>query len=315
MVLLITAKALPLAAWGFLSHKIINEQAIYGLPFEMFGLYKSNLHYFIAHAPSPDKRRYMVKDEGAKHYIDLDYYLKLMPFDSIPREWDKAVLQFGDSALLSHGMAPWNLQWMYYRLTMAFLHTDYTQIIKISNDMGHYVGDIHVPLHTTSNYNGQKTGQHGIHGLWETRIPTLFSSQFDYTPQRASYLNKPSDAIWEAVRESFYWVDTVLMMEKILSDTFPPHLKFQFIENGGQMIKTYSETYSHHYQLLMGNMVEMRMQSAIHLLSNLWFSAWVDAGQPPLSTHVLSAKKRKKKEKKPPLPSAIMGRPEPNDDP
>jgi hypothetical protein len=37
--------------------------------------------------------------------------------------------------------------------------------------LGHYIGDAHVPLHTTSNYNGQKTNQHGIHGLWESRIP------------------------------------------------------------------------------------------------------------------------------------------------
>ena len=34
-------------------------------------------------------------------------------------------------------------------------------------DLGHYLADAHVPLHT-GNYSSQRTNQTGIHALWET---------------------------------------------------------------------------------------------------------------------------------------------------
>ena len=33
------------------------------------------------------------------------------------------------------------------------------KILKYSAELGHYIGDAHVPLHTTENYNGQLTNR------------------------------------------------------------------------------------------------------------------------------------------------------------
>ena len=41
-------------------------------------------------------------------------------------------------------------------------------VLRTAADLGHYLADAHVPLHTTGNYNGQRTNQTGIHALWET---------------------------------------------------------------------------------------------------------------------------------------------------
>jgi hypothetical protein len=58
---------------------------------------------------------------------------------------------------------------MLNRLTRAFKEHDRERILRYSADLGHYIGDAHVPLHCTRNYNGQLSGQHGIHGFWESR--------------------------------------------------------------------------------------------------------------------------------------------------
>ena len=70
---------------------------------------------------------------------------------------------------------------MQQRLTKAFQDRDAKKIIQLSSEFGHYIGDAHVPLHTTENYNGQLTNQVGIHAFWESRIPELFAdTEFDY---------------------------------------------------------------------------------------------------------------------------------------
>ena len=73
---------------------------------------------------------------------------------------------------------------------------------KAAADLGHYVGDAHVPLHTTSNYNGQKTGQKGIHAFWESRIPELSGGQYSNFVPTVNYIDDPQSFIWEAVLES-----------------------------------------------------------------------------------------------------------------
>ena len=40
----------------------------------MIGFYKRNLDYIISASVNPDRRRYAVKEEAPRHYIDLDEY-------------------------------------------------------------------------------------------------------------------------------------------------------------------------------------------------------------------------------------------------
>ncbi len=65
--------------------------------------------------------------------------------------------------------------------------------MRISAEFGHYIADACVPLHTTSNYNGQLTDQVGIHAFWESRIPELFAvEEFDMIVGTASYIDDPA---------------------------------------------------------------------------------------------------------------------------
>ncbi|HVI45552.1 MAG TPA: zinc dependent phospholipase C family protein, partial [Chitinophaga sp.] len=162
--------------WGFFAHQRINRLAVFCLPPEMMQLYKPHLEYITVHATDPDKRRYVVAAEGARHYIDIDIF-DTPPYSNIPHSWQEALDKYGADSLNRNGILPWHLEKMLAILTRAFRDKDQQRILQVSAELGHYVADAHVPLHVSSNHNGQLTGQHGIHGFWESRIPELLADR------------------------------------------------------------------------------------------------------------------------------------------
>ena len=163
-------------SWGFFAHKKINYNAVFLLPPEMMTLYKQHIDFLSEHAVDPDKRRYAIPEEGPRHYIDIDYYGKY-PFTELPRRWNEAVAKFSEDTLMKYGTAPWWIQTMLLRLTDAFKEKNQVKILKYSTEIGHYISDVHVPLHATLNHNGQYTDQKGIHGFWESRVPELLADK------------------------------------------------------------------------------------------------------------------------------------------
>lgn len=276
-IVLIVFIPLSTKGWGFFAHQRINRLAVFLLPPEMMVLYKSHLEYLTTHATDADKRRYIVPAEGPRHYIDLDHY---KPND-LPRKWIYAVTKFGEDTLNAYGILPWHISVMMERLTKAFMERDSKQIIKLSADLGHYIADAHVPLHACSNHNGQFTGQQGIHGLWESRIPELLADQtFNYFAEKPVYITDISATTWQIVTESGMAADTVLRKERTLQ--VAPDQRYAWENRKGKLVRTYSAAYTRAYQTALGNMVERRMTGAVHMVASYWYTAWVNAGMPPL---------------------------------
>lgn len=272
----------PAFCWGFYVHKQVNSLAVWLLPPEMLVLYKPQIGFLSEHAVDPDKRRYALSAEGARHFIDIDHY-GVYPFDSLPRYWPRAVEKFGADTLQAHGIVPWWIQAMLRRLTTAFKEKDAAKILKLSADIGHYIADAHVPLHTSSNHNGQLTGQQGIHGFWESRIPELLAATtWDLFTGKAVYIDNPLQFTWNRVLESAAASDSVLRLEKTLSNQFPPDRKFSFEQRNGQLVRQYSTAYCKAYNDLLNNMIERRMRQSIFAVASFWYTAWVNAGQPDL---------------------------------
>lgn len=270
--------------WGFYGHRMINYYAVFLLPTEMILLYKPNIDFLTEHAVDPDKRRYAIPEEGPRHYIDLDKYGQY-PWDSLPRNWNDAVKKYNADSLQKHGIVPWWVQTMLYRLTQAFKDKDQVKILKLSAEIGHYISDAHVPLHASSNHNGQYTNQRGIHGFWESRVPELLAEKhWDFFIGKAEYIANPSRFIWSRVLESGSAADTVLRYEKELSRQFPPDQKYAFEDRNGTVIRQYSTAYTIKYNDLLKGMVERRMRQSIYAVASFWYTAWVNAGQPDLST-------------------------------
>lgn len=271
-------------AWGFYGHRQINYYAVFLLPPEMMVLYKPYIDFLTEHAVDPDKRRYAVKDEAPKHYIDIDHY-GIYPWSALPHNWKEAVDKFTEDSLQAYGIVPWWVQVMERRLTDAFKAKDQARILKLSAEIGHYIADAHVPLHASENHNGQLTNQTGIHGFWESRLPELFAdNSYDFFIGKAAYIDKPGNFIWDRVMESGRAADTVLHYEAALSAGFPADQKYSFEERLGKVVRQYSATYSKAYQDKLNGMVERRMRQSVYAVASFWYTAWVNAGQPDLKT-------------------------------
>ncbi len=267
--------------WGFFAHKRINKYAVFTLPEELIGFYKKNIEYIEEHSVDADKRRYAVKEEAPRHYIDIDYYGE-HPFDSMPRKWNDAVDKYSEDTLQAYGIVPWHIEIIYKRLVYAFIEKDSDKILKYSADLGHYVADAHVPLHTTLNYDGQFTGQKGIHAFWESRLPELFSENYDYLVGTSQYEYSVLDFAWETVEASNNALDSVLSFDKILSETYEKDKQYSYEKRGNKTINVRSEEYSAAYHGMLSGMIERRMRKSVISIGNLWYSAWIDAGQPIL---------------------------------
>jgi hypothetical protein len=265
--------------WGFYGHRLITGMAIYTLPSEMISFYKRNAELIIQGSVVPDQRRYVIPEEGARHYIDLDDYEHR---DSIPKFWNGAIEKYGEDYLTARGIGPWHTYFTYIKLIKAFIEKDRNKIIRLSSDLAHYIADANVPLHTTRNYNGQLTNQHGIHGFWETRLPLLFSNDYDFLVGRAEYLDDPQAEIWEGVLLANNLVDSVLLIETRVTEYVGAERKFSWEESGKSMQLVYSLRYSNEYHNLMPR-VEQQMQRSIKMIGDFWFTAWVEAGQPDIS--------------------------------
>jgi hypothetical protein len=269
--------------WGFYGHQKINHYAVFLLPPQMMAFYKQNIQFLSEHAVDPDKRRYAVKEEGPRHYIDIDHY-GTYPFDALPRKWDSAVAKFSEDTLSAYGIVPWWVQTMKARLTTAFKEKEAAKILKLSAEIGHYIADAHVPLHASSNHDGQHTDQKGIHGFWESRVPELLAGkEWDFFIGKADYLKNTQDYIWRKVLESAAAADTVLTFEKVLSQKYPPDQRFSFEPRNGVVVRQYSSAYAKAYNQVLNGMIERRMRQSIYSVASFWYTAWVDAGQPDLS--------------------------------
>jgi len=282
LYLLIVSIGFFASGWGFFAHQRINRLAVFTLPPSMIGFYKKNITFITEAAINPDRRRFSVPDEAPRHYIDLDHYGD-SAFATMPRFWQSAVSQYSEDTLKAYGIVPWHVNTMYYRLRDAFLLRDPERILKISAEMGHYIADANVPLHTTENYNGQLTGQEGIHGFWESRLPELFSNDYDFFVGKAEYLQDPQRAVWKNIEEAHVDVNFLLAEEKLLAEKFKER-KYSFETKGRQTVKVYSREYSKAFHRVLDGMVERRMRAAIKMIGDFWYTAWVDAGQPDLKS-------------------------------
>jgi hypothetical protein len=239
-----------------------------------------------------DKYKYIkfVQKHIVRNYYDSEWTIPKEEIDSIFME-DSVLVPlnidvkkvFAKDRLSEIGILPWHLQSMQYRLTRAFEDGDVNTILRLSADFGHYIGDAHVPLHTTKNYNGQYTNQRGIHGFWESRLPELFADEdYSFFVGKAEYIEDATAHYWNIILESNQLVDSVLWIEKSLRKQFSEDEIYCYENVGKKTIRTYCNGFSNAYHKRLEGMVEARMKAAIKAVGDAWFTAWVDAGQPNL---------------------------------
>lgn len=188
-----------------------------------------------------------------------------------------------EDQLSNYGILPYYLPIIQSQLTNAMRRGDKSRILRYAADIGHYIGDAHVPLHTTINYNGQLTGQQGIHAFWESRIPELFAMDFDLIVGRAQYIENKQDFFWDIIFDTHLKVDSVLSIEQHLRDTYPEDAQVCFDQRLSQTVQQPCKEFAEAYEKMMNGMVERQMKKTIFAIGSVWYTAWIDAGQPNLT--------------------------------
>lgn len=267
--------------WGFFAHKKINKHAVFTLPIEMIAFYKYHIYFITENAVNPDKRRGVVEGEAPKHFIDIDHYGDDALWN-MPRYWNDAIKVYDQRELMQHGILPWHIYHMKHMLTKAFREKDALKILKLSADLGHYIADANVPLHTTENYNGQLTGQDGIHGFWESRLPELFFDNYDLLTRKATYVKDPQERAWKAIVTAHQAVDSLLSLEEKLNKEFFAIWKYTFEQRGANIQKVYSRAYAKEYHAMLNGQVERQLRASIEMVGDFWMTCWIDAGKPDL---------------------------------
>jgi hypothetical protein len=279
-----------LSSWGAWGHYHINKAAVFALPDSMRPFFYNHIDFITEESVVPDLRKFAIvdKSEAGRHYLDVEGFEK--PIDSLMNySSDYAYAKYDEKFLQKNGFLPWFIQDVMDKLTKAFRDKKRTDILFLSADLGHYLGDAHVPLHTTLNHDGQLTGQKGIHAFWESQLPEMFGEGYNLKTEEAHYLPDVRLATWDIIRSSFALVDSVLKVEKDLGKTFPKDAIYVKDKQGNIFKNKYRQPvhtpeYTRKYHELLRGMVERQMRASIVATSSFWYTAWVNAGRPDLST-------------------------------
>ncbi|SNR71788.1 MULTISPECIES: zinc dependent phospholipase C family protein [Hymenobacter] len=280
--------------WGFFAHRTIAQLAVYALPSSMRGFYYRHMGELVKLSTAPDERRDQDPSEASKHFIDMDHFGE-DPFGAMPKAWEKATAKYTADTLHKYGTVPWTVVEIKEKLTEAFKKRDTVAIINLSADLGHYIGDAFVPLHTTENYDGQLTNQQGLHSLWESKLPERHIAKYKLDCDPAKYLKDPQAAIWQVVQESYGFLGDTFDQEEAITRRYTPETKYVFSHKYGKTRRAYSDAFADSYHEKVGGQVAFRLKLAPTMVASMWLTAWKDAGSPDLDG--MLAKKPSKEEK------------------
>ena len=263
--LLILSLWLILSSWGSVGHRIINQHAPASFPPGMAFLKGSFSTILVDSASAADDRKGWDYSESAKHYIDIDNYNGFILNGKIPMTEDSLGNIYGYSFIMDNGVLPWATIAAFDSLKACFQRNNFYKASLFAADLGHYVGDGHMPLHITQNYDGQNTGQHGVHSRYESHMIGDYSDQINYSDDSAQLINDVPGFIFTYLYRDYKYVDSVLLADQYATSVAG---------------NTYSSAY---YQALWdktGVFTIGLFKDASWSLASLIYTAWTQAGHP-----------------------------------
>jgi hypothetical protein len=221
------------------------------------------------HASDADDRKATDPTEGPKHYIDIDNYPIFIEQGRIPQTYDSVVAIYGESFVIDQGILPWATKTTYDSIVSCFLRRDWDKAALFAADLGHYVADAHMPLHITMNYNGQFTGNTGIHSRYESTMINTYIGQINYAGQQTSVIPDVNDYIFNYLYANYIYVDSVLLADDFAKD----------ISGGSTSSSAYKEALWNKTK----NFTVPLFSMASKRLAELIYTAWVEAGKPEIN--------------------------------
>lgn len=288
VLLLISGTITLVYAWGAWGHKHISRAAVFALPETMRLFYYNHIDFITESSVVPDLRKYVINDraEGPRHYVDIEDFGN-MPITSIPRTTREAYTKYDSAFLNKTGYLPWYIQNMTEKLTQAFRKKSKSEILFISAELSHYIADAHMPLHTSSNHDGQKTQQRGVHALWESILPQLLGKEYNFEVTSVEFVEDIPTESWKIMEHSHSLVDTLLAAEKKVRDRFTKETMYKKDKEGKTVMfynsRVFSDEYAKAFHAALNGMVESQLRLSISATASFWYTAWVNGGSPDLS--------------------------------
>jgi len=253
-----------LVSWGYKGHYAINTKCPESFPASMtaFRVWADSLNQ---HGSDADYRKGSDPTEGPKHYLDIENFAEFNTTGRIASTYDSIVSIHGAYFMKSNGTLPWATLNMYDSLKLAFKQARWHKAMLHASDLGHYVGDGHMPLHLTVNYDGRETGQGGIHSRYESEMLDYYLSPItNYGGDSVHFVSNVNKYIFDYIYNSHGYVDSVLA-----ADTYATNLAGN----------NYSALY---YQTLWSktHFTTRLLHDSSHSLAELIYTAWVEAGSP-----------------------------------
>ena len=288
MLLLLVAAPAPAHAWGYEAHHFIMDKAIALLPAELRPLFEKNRAMVVERAIDPDTWRTAgFTEEPPNHFLDIDWEgFGKYPFAGLPRGYDEAVAKFGKDRITQEGTLPWRTEEMYGNLRRAFealgRGNEFARmdVLLLSAALTHYISDAHVPLHGVSNYNGQLSGQFGVHNRWETTLFERYRARFTIAPKPLPPITNPRDFVFDRVLED--------------SQLVPGLLKADADAIGTRDV--YDDAYYEAFFSAQRGVMEDRLNKSIAAVVAIVAGAWEAAGKPAVPLNSSSTFERRRRQ-------------------
>ena len=259
--------SLLLGGWGSSGHRIINEKSALSFNQEMQD-FNTWAQFLADHASDADYRKDQDPNEGPKHYIDIDLYYSFLFYGRIPQTIDSVIDMYGSGFVYDNGILPFATMATVEFLEQCFENHDFETAKSVAADLGHYVADGHQPLHITSNYDGQNTGNTGIHSRYETAMINVYSDEIQYDGLPVNYIENVTDYVFDYIYHNHTYVDSIIDADD-----------YAKIVAGN----TYSSEYKEVLWNQTRNLTMQLMRNASHRLTELIYTAWKNAGSPSLT--------------------------------
>jgi hypothetical protein len=195
-------------AWGKQGHAIINQTAAYLIAESdersFLREHAFDLEYF---SNVPDiiwKQEKTFSIETPQHFMDMEIFERTLKIEK-PKAKSKIALKLPEALLLDReefdkkypqipakaGRSWWRIRELFDllkkqsqfladpKMSQKERYELQAKWLVLAGVIGHYVGDLSQPLHCTENYDGQLTGQKGVHSYFEDKMVNALSPKLN----------------------------------------------------------------------------------------------------------------------------------------
>jgi len=262
---LVLVWAVPSGAWGRRAHQMVNAAAIKALPVPLRSYFAAHQFYLVDHASDPDLRAETDRRERPRHFAEIEAYDRY-PFLQFRRQF--VLERLGAArAQIRHGTVMWQIERFTRYLEQDFRQRNWGEVNHDAVYLAHYAADLTQPLHTVVNYDGQETGQRGIHARFEAGLVDLLADQWVLRPRPATKLANLRSRIFEEFINSYRQAPAIFAADRSVRASIP-YTSPRFLQA---------------FAAAAGPVAYAQLEDAASFVASLWYTSWVRAGKPNLS--------------------------------